>query len=236
MKLLVTRPQPQGDALARRLRALGHEVLTAPLLEIEFLPDPPDMDGVAALLFTSTNGVAAFSRSVAVRGAVAELPVLTVGGATAEAAQEAGFRAVESAEGDAQDLLALAKARAAGITGGLLHVSGADQAFDLTGALRAAGIDAKRHVAYRAAAAERLPQPVRTSLMKGDMDGVLFFSPRTADSFASLCAREGLSERCRTLTAFCLSPAVAEAAALPWRTVRIAARPDQESLLELLSL
>ncbi len=67
------------------------------------------------------------------------------------------------------------------------------------------------------------------------MDGVLFFSPRTAESFASLCARDGLSERCRTLTAFCLSPAVAEAAALPWRAVRIAARPDQESLLELLS-
>lgn len=235
MKLLVTRPQPQGDALVRRLRALGHEAVAAPLLEIDFLPEPPDLERIGALLFTSANGVAAFSRSLEVSGAVARLPVLAVGAATAEAARGAGFLSVESAEGDAGDLLALAEARAQGLSGGLLHVSGADLAFDLAGALTAAGVAAKRHVAYRARPVERLPETVRTALTNGDLDGMLFFSPRTADSFASLCARDGLSERCRTLTAFCLSPAVAAAAALPWRAVRIAAQPDQESLLELLS-
>ncbi len=235
MRLLVTRPQPQGDALARRLRALGHEALAAPLLEIEFLPGPPNLEGVGALLFTSANGVAAFSRSLEVGSGVGALRVLTVGGATADAARAAGFLNVESAEGDAAALLALARERAAEISGRLLHISGEDQALDLSGALSGAGIAAERHVAYRARAAERLPDAVRTALKTGDVDGVLFFSPRTAESFASLCARDGLSERCRTLTAFCLSPAVAEAAALPWRAVRIAARPDQESLLELLS-
>ena len=35
MKILVTRPLPGGEATAARLRALGHEVVLAPLMETE---------------------------------------------------------------------------------------------------------------------------------------------------------------------------------------------------------
>ncbi|MCG8401015.1 MAG: uroporphyrinogen-III synthase, partial [Firmicutes bacterium] len=34
MRLLVTRPEPDAEALAERLRALGHEVLVAPMLPV----------------------------------------------------------------------------------------------------------------------------------------------------------------------------------------------------------
>jgi uroporphyrinogen-III synthase len=232
LRLLVTRPLPQGEALAQRLRAAGHEALICPLLTVEWLDADLSLDGVAALVFTSANGVAAFARLQETRG----LPVFCVGDATARAAREAGFSEVESAEGNAQDLADLIRARWPREGGGLLHISGEDQAFDLTGDLSRRGFDARRAVLYRTLAVEQLPGDVRTALDSGAMDGMLFLSPRTAASFVSLCERQGLGERCRTLAAYCLSEAVAEAAGgLPWGTVRIAARPTQSSLLDLLS-
>jgi uroporphyrinogen-III synthase len=78
-------------------------------------------------------------------------------------------------------------------------------------------------------------------LRTSELDGVLFFSPRTAHSFVRLLAEAELVDRIRMVDAFCLSPAVAEAArtygnegAVPWRNVRVAPRPEQEALLALL--
>ena len=42
MRLLVTRPQPDTDVQAEKLNALGHEVIAAPLLEVEFLEVSPE--------------------------------------------------------------------------------------------------------------------------------------------------------------------------------------------------
>ena len=62
MRLLVTRPLDDAQALADRLEAGGHEALVEPLLTIA--PDlaaPLPLDGARALLFTSANGVRAFA-------------------------------------------------------------------------------------------------------------------------------------------------------------------------------
>ncbi len=232
MRVLVTRPLPQGEALAQRLRAAGHEVLLCPLLTIEWLENPPDLTGVGALAFTSANGVEGFARLSAERG----LPVFCVGAASARAAEQAGFQNVTSAEGDAHDLLALIGSRREAVAGCLLHASGEDLAFDLAGALREAGIEARRAVVYCTKPLERLPDAVRTALAGGDVDKILFYSPRTGATFVALSEREGLGERYRTTTACCLSDAVAAAVnRLSWSAVRVAEQPTQESLLELLS-
>jgi hypothetical protein len=63
---------------------------------------------------------------------------------------------------------------------------------------------------------------------------VLLFSPRTAATFARLVGDAGRTEALTRCTAVCLSAAVAETvAALPWQRVRVATRPDQASLLDL---
>lgn len=231
MRLLVTRPREQGARLAGELRAQGHEALLCPLLEPVFEGELPSLEGVGALVFTSQTGVAAFTALTEQRG----LPVFCVGGATQAAALAAGFRRVTSAEGDAGDLLALLRRKGAAQAAPLLHLSGAEQALDLGGALAAEGIRLERAILYRMEPARQLPEDVRTALDAGELDAVLFFSPRTASVFVCLCEREGLSERCRTLEALCLSPAVAEAAAsLPWRRLRTAERPNRQSLMDLL--
>src|SRR5258708_2588521 len=61
-KIWITRAQPGAASTAERVRALGHEAIVAPLLAVRALEDVQvDLRGVAALAFTSANGVRAFS-------------------------------------------------------------------------------------------------------------------------------------------------------------------------------
>jgi len=69
------------------------------------------LTGIAALAFTSRNGVAAFAALSDDRS----LPVFTVGDATAEAARTAGFAAVRSAAGALEDLARLLAEAAPGL-------------------------------------------------------------------------------------------------------------------------
>ncbi len=121
MRLLLTRPQEDSVALEAMLAERGHEAIVEPLLTIR--PDlnaPLDLEGVAALLFTSANGARAF----ALRSHRRDLPVFAVGDASAQAARDLGFAKVESAGGDVAALGALVAHRHRPEDGALLHVAG----------------------------------------------------------------------------------------------------------------
>jgi uroporphyrinogen-III synthase len=63
----------------------------------------------------------------------------------------------------------------------------------------------------------------------------LFFSPRTAAIFVKLADIAGVAECCRTITAVAISEAADEVlAALTWRDRRVAERPNQSALLNML--
>jgi uroporphyrinogen-III synthase len=64
---------------------------------------------------------------------------------------------------------------------------------------------------------------------------VLFYSPRTAQVFARLVERDGLTGHLAHVSAVCLSePIAAEIRGLPWRSVEVAQRRDQTALLACL--
>ncbi len=236
MRLMVTRPAADAAPLAQRLARLGHDVILEPLLEIGFRDHVrPDLGGVAAVLATSANGVRALARMSARR----DLPVLAVGDATARAAREAGFERVASAAGTVERLAALVVETRSPSDGCLLHVAGTRVAGDLQELLSARGFLVRRVVGYHAKTSEGLSAAGAEAVAAGDIDGVLFFSPRTARTFVSLALKAGLGDACRRVTVYCLSAAVAERAVersddLGWRRVAVAARPDEASLLELL--
>ena len=76
---------------------------------------------------------------------------------------------------------------------------------------------------------------LKEALTQGEIDAATFFSPRTAESFARLVAKAGLSDALRGVRAICLSQAVADKITyLPWDGVKVAERPTQESLLAIL--
>ncbi|HYH37720.1 MAG TPA: uroporphyrinogen-III synthase [Azospirillum sp.] len=237
MRLLITRPAEDAEPLARRLRAMGHSPSVEPMLDMVWLDGPaPDLEDVQALLFTSANGVRAFVRRTDRR----DRPVYAVGDATARAAREAGFDSVESASGDVYALAELVGGRGRPEAGVLLHVAGTTVAGDLSGLLGSKGFTVRREAMYEALPSAVLGRETAAALAEGGIDAVLIFSPRTARSFVRLLRGAGLLDRCRTVDVLCLSPAVAEAARtcdaeqVPWKSVQVAERPEQDSLLALL--
>ena len=232
MRVLITRPREDAEALAATLAARGIEGLIEPLLEIQPLTTGDlDLTGVQAVLLTSANGARALART----GARRDLPIFAVGAATAEAAGEAGFNRVDAAGGDVAALAALAGARLDPAAGPLLHVSGSAVAGDLTGRLEAAGFAVRRAVLYAAHPVAALSAGATAALAGDAIDAVLLFSPRTAKWFVRLAREASLTAALGDVRALCLSAAVAgEAGAVVWREVAVAARPDQDALLALI--
>lgn len=232
MRVLITRPRPDAVRLATALAVRGIESVLAPLTEIVFTPLPVPLDGVQAILITSANGARALAAATPRR----DVRVLTVGRASAEAARNEGFAAVASADGDVHALAALARRTLERQAGALLHVSGADVAGDLAGMLAKDGFDARRLSLYEARVATVLPAEAAKALTERAVQGVTLFSPRGADSFVRLLREARLEREAAPLTAFCLSAAVARAASgLAWRSVAVAARPDQEALVDIVA-
>jgi len=231
MRLLITRPQPDADEIAAELRQRGHQCLVTPVLEIVTYPADLNFDGVQALLVTSRDGI---------RGLVAvserrDIPVLAVGPGTEEAAAAAGF-ATLAGSGNVSGLDALVRATVNPDAGTLLWITGKHVRGDLRADLRAAGYDVVRHVLYDAQMVSEIPPACAAALQANEIDGALFFSPRTAQTFVRILTMAGLESTARSVTAFCLSPAIAAAlAGLPWREVAIAGRTDRDALLDLVN-
>ena len=218
MRVAITRAEPEASRAAARVRAHGAEAIVAPLLTIVPCGYDTNTEGAQAIIFTSTNGVHAFPDA---RGARDRL-VLTVGNATAEAAREAGFSDVRSADGDVNALVALAKRDLDPAKGKLIHIAGDHVAGDLGGELRAAGFSVERRLAYASVAAMALPQALIQPL-----DIVLFHSVRAAETFIALGAPNASQ-----LTAGCLSGAVAQAAGkTSWKRIVTAPHPREDDLL-----
>lgn len=232
MRLLLTRPEAESQALRDRLQAMGHAVDTAPMLAIRQKHDVAlDLADVRALLFTSANGVRAFADAEPRRDFI----VYAVGPASALAATAAGFTQVEAAGGDVDLLVDLVRARHSRAAGALLHAAGSARAGDLQAMLQQDGYDVRRVVLYDAETAIQLPPAVAARFAAKGYDGVLFFSPRTAATFVNLAQAAGVAGGAAVATAYCLSDNVArEAAMLPWAAVQVAQSPGEADLVALL--
>lgn len=219
MRVLITRPIEDARATADILRARGHDPVIAPLLEIR------DREGVSfpiemqAVLSTSANGIRALAKNTSRR----DLRVFAVGAQTAEAAKLAGFTDVESADGDVTDLAQLVISSTFPRTEMLVHAAGAETRGDIAGVLRREGFSVQIVTLYDARAAKEIPVDLAA------VEAALFYSPRSAATFARLAGA------CNNIIACCMSAATADALkGLRLRDVRVAARPNQDSLLALL--
>jgi len=233
MKVLLTRAREDAEPLASLLEGRGIEAMVDPMLEIELIPGPDlDLTGVQAVLVTSANGVRALTQRTPDR----EVVVYAVGDASAREANQAEFVSVSTASGDVETLAELVIGQLDPHTGDLVHVAGSHVAGDLAGRLGEAGFTYRREAVYRAQPASAFSENTRRALAEGGLDGVLLYSPRTAAIFAELIQAVGLAPQLAEVTAYCLSPAVADKAALlPWLRIDVAEKPDQPALLDLLT-
>ena len=221
----VTRALPAAQATAERVRALGLEAVVAPLLEVRGLGEGAiDLIDVAAIAFTSANGVRAF----AARSEVRDLRVFAVGQATARIARSAGFANVSSAEGDVAALGRLIGA-VGGLSGVILHVGAAQLAGNLVGDLAGAGVGARRLDLY--CTEERNLSDVELAELAA-ADFALVHSPRTAMALRQALVRRPVPD----LRVLCLSPAVAAPlVGMPLGGLGAAPAPTETSLLDMLA-
>jgi len=142
VRLLVTRPDPDGARTAQALRARGHAVVLAPLLRPETIAFVLPEQAFSAVVLTSANAARAIADHPG-RAQLTALTAFTVGRRTAEAARALGFRDVRSADGDKGDLVDLLRADLlrtdllrieSSDRAPLLYLAGEDRAGDLAAA------------------------------------------------------------------------------------------------------
>ena len=226
--VLVTRPEPAGASLVRRLRDLGAEPVLSPTIEVEGPEAGGDLDEAvrqaaegrfAWIVFTSAAGVRAWyerADALAVGPPVAD--VAAVGEATAAGLETRGVR--PSLVPDAFTTEALAEAFPEGA--GRVLLARADLATaELEDALRAKGWDPVRVDAYRVRLAGALT-PVAAAVLRDDrVDAVTFTAPSTVEGFMRLT--DG-----RRPPAVCIGPVTAEAARRAGLQVAAEADPHTE--------
>jgi uroporphyrinogen-III synthase len=233
MRLLVTRPEPDAQRTATTLRGLGHETVVAPLLRIEGVAADFGAGPWDGVVMTSANSCRA-SANHPRRDEVLALPVFVVGRYSADTARSCGFTDVTSADGDGKDLARLLVARFGARERKLLYLAGEDRAADLAAELAALGIPMKTVVIYRAVKVGEFAPPARKALEMGEIDGALHFSRRTAEAYLSCAVGAGLLDKALGPFHYCLSPQVARPLLQTGAaTVRVAARPDEAGLIEL---
>lgn len=232
MRVLVTRPEPAGRKTARWLRERGYEPVLLPLSRaihqpaaaLAALKDPFD-----ALIATSAE---AFRALGALPETATRRRIFCVGPATAQAAAEAGFSEIITAEGTGVSLAALIrKTYAAPPALPLLYFAGEPRSPDLEAGLKAAGFPLVTAVCYRM---ETLGEdgPLQTGPAP---EIILLYSRENAWRFLALPAVEAAPSRFRQALFLCMSEKTADALPPLLRAqARVAAAPDEESLLALL--
>jgi len=232
MRVLVTRPFDDAVETAAQLAARGHRSIVSPLLKIRVCEEQAiSLNGVQAILATSSNGVRALSQ----RSERRDIPLFAVGEHTASVARGLGFFDVKSAHGDAQALMMAVPTWARPECGTLLYVTGTREPNPLVAGLRALSYDVRTVVLYRSIPATRLSSESRQALRTKIVDAVLLFSPNTAKMFVHCIVIDDLQDCCGPLIACCIS----EAAAAPLKSlglkdVRWPTHPDQAGMLSLL--
>jgi uroporphyrinogen-III synthase len=257
VRLLVTRPEPDGARTAALLRGRGHEVLQQALLRIEPVAGAELGSGPwAAVLFTSAQAVRAVANHRRF-GELAGLPAYAVGRRTQAAAAAAGFGPVASADGDVNTLAALIAARhmparhmpaghvPAGHGGAnavpcgadlpLLYCAGEDRAGDLAEVLRSHGLVVETAWVYRAAMVADLAPDVRAALAAHAIDAILHYSARAAAAFVAAATAAGIRDLSIRVRHLCLSAQVAAPLALAGaRALDIASEPNEQALFALI--
>lgn len=227
--VLVTRAEPGAARTCETLARLGYRAVNAATARIEPVDARPDWGAASAIIVTSPNGAARLTALAA----PPRLPVYAVGEASARAAREAGHGMVITGTGDAAGLLDVILSGPAR-QGRLIHLRGADQAFDLSGALNALGRQTDSHVVYRARDVETLSAEASAAL--GANAIILIHSPLGAERLLEQADRAGRQSALASARVI----AISGAAAAPLRRagagrITQAARPDEASLLDALA-
>lgn len=235
MRVIVTRPLPQGEQTAAKLAALGHQPALLPLTEIHPIDPgslPDNLAAIAMVVATSANALIHAPQSL--MQVLRDIPFLGVGAATEHAALVCGFSDTDNVSGDASGLAAhviteLPKGAH------IAYLCGRVRKPDLEQTLGAAGIHTVPLETYDTASVSYSTECFHEHFVAGTAQAVLLYSRNSARRIADLLGSAGPGNPIDSVTFFCLSADVAaplKEAGFP--SIVIAAEPNENALLNVL--
>jgi uroporphyrinogen-III synthase len=207
--IVILRPEPGASKTFEKAVAQGLNAVKLPLFEIEPLAwVPPNLSDFDGLLVTSANAI---RQAGAGLERLKSLPVYAVGQATAEAAEEAGFKVAKAGIAGVRNLLGKIHSDLR-----LLHLAGEDR------------IDPRR--AWQKITAvpvyrSRVIDPVDPGGLEGSV--VLVHSPRAGERLAEIAHERS------TIAVAAISRAAAQTCGGGWKQIAFVTRPNDIALLAL---
>ncbi|MEE9313875.1 MAG: uroporphyrinogen-III synthase [Rhizobiaceae bacterium] len=188
MKLLITRPLRQAKKTAALLREFGHKTIIDPLLQVEQIRTALPKNNHAGIIVTSANALPALVK-VWPETAL-NIPLLTTGQSTAEAAKDHGFTNCQQIQGSALKLIQQTpiwmKNYNIEKNAALLYPCAEEPAHNLEALLKTKNITCQPWQTYRTIPAQKLSTATYSAIKDGSLDGVVLYSSRTAKAFESL--------------------------------------------------
>ena len=245
-RIVVTRARDQAEGLVRSLEALGADVIVAPAIRIEPLPDVAALRTALAdvsrwrwIVFTSQNAVHVVCDSMRGWGlqpaALATGHVVAVGPKTAAALAREGIEVgLVPAETTAAGVLS-ALAEADNLAGAPVLIPCAQGARDiLPDGLRAAGAEVEVIPVYVTTRETGNGKQLAADILQGLIDAVTFTSPSTVDGFVDMVGDD--VARSGQFAAVVIGPVTAQAARdAGMGDLVMAARSSVEGLAEALA-
>lgn len=184
MKIWVSRSRPGAERQAEDLRAAGHQVVVAPVLDIQALSAPPPSGPFDWVIFLSEHAVRHGLEALPRAAGLARARMLAVGGRTAAVLQQHGVQAEAPDDATSEGLLALPQLQQlAGQR--ILLVGGVGGRTVLAHTLTQRGARVERFDCYRRVAAQALDPAVL------DCDVVIAASGEALSRVASLWLAAG---------------------------------------------
>ena len=232
-RVLVTRPEPAATETAQRLTALGFEAVQMPLSRTVALAgvSAPEPGTVEMIAVSSANAIRHAPRLLI--DALSRLACFTVGEKTAQAARQAGFMQVQSADGDAHALAAIV-IRASGSGARIAYLCGKVRRPDFEDEVRRHDRSVEIFEVYDTQPLEPSEEEVAQLLGREKVDAVLVYSAASARQLVHFMTTCAAAKPLQDALFCCLSPRVAAELEGVAARVRVAARMEQEALFDIL--
>jgi uroporphyrinogen-III synthase len=225
--VLVTRPIVQAREFAAEIEKKGFKPLIQPLLEIGSVPfSYQDIQKPDAILVTSIHGLG----DIPVPRNFLDIPVFTVGIATADIVHQAGFKRIYSGHTDLNEIIPLIQQ----------HVSKNSPILYLRGEVVKQNIQSilcdyhiTEKITYTAKAIAKIETDIINSFP--EINFLTLFSPRSGFILKELIQKQGLNPYLQSIKLLCLSRAVLESVKeLNWQDCYVAENTTPQSMIETL--
>ncbi|MCH9753908.1 MAG: uroporphyrinogen-III synthase [Alphaproteobacteria bacterium] len=233
MTVLITRAQEDNIKLASKIKGLGVDVFSEPI--IEFHINQPnnkiDYNHYHSFIFTSKNAVK-YLRSCKYTSLLNK-QCFAIGDTTAKMLKDMGFVNVMSADNDIKKLIEGVKSFSAP---NVFYFRGEEISLDIKKILSDNKIECEEYVCYKVKKSCEISDLLIKKIVSYQINVVLFFSKNTAESFLSLCNKYDIAKFMKKVTILTVSAKLKEALKSKVKNTVESFDGDEDSLLELIRL